>query len=87
MLGLSEARAIQISPLFHPTREYVIRYLCGDAPIRQVSNHSESDNAPMVRIRPERLGGLSHLAFYTIWEGCILSLGFVSCPPGLNLWN
>jgi hypothetical protein len=87
MLDLLEARAIQISPLFHPTCEDVIRHLCGDAPIREVPNHSEIDNAPMVRIPGEKLCGLSHLAFSTIWAGCILSLGFLSCPPGLNLRN
>jgi hypothetical protein len=87
MLDLSEARAIQISPLFHPAYEDVIRHLCDDAPIREVSNHSEIDNALMVRIPGERFCGLSPLAFYTIWAGCILSLAFVSCAPGLNLWN
>jgi hypothetical protein len=60
MLDLSEARAIQISPLFHPICEDVIRHLCGDAPICEVSNRSEIDNAPMVRIPRERLCGLSH---------------------------
>jgi hypothetical protein len=84
MLDLSEARAIQISPLFRPTCEDVIRRLCGDAPIPEVSNHSEIDNALMARIPRERLCGLSHSAFYTIWTGCILPLGFSSFPPGLN---
>jgi hypothetical protein len=63
MLDLSEARAIQISPLFHPTYEDVIRHLCDDAPIREVSNHSEIDNAPMECIPRERSSWLSHLAF------------------------
>jgi hypothetical protein len=50
MFTLSEAGAIQISPLFRPTHEDDSRHLCGDAPIREVPNHSEIGNAQMVCI-------------------------------------
>jgi hypothetical protein len=50
MFALPEVRGIQISPLFRPTCEDNIRHLCGDAPIREMPNHSEIDNAQIVRI-------------------------------------
>jgi hypothetical protein len=68
MFALSDARAIQISPLFRRTCEGDIRCLSGDVPIREVTNHSESDNAHIVRISRERLRPLSHSPFYPTWQ-------------------
>jgi hypothetical protein len=65
MVALSEARGIQISPVVRPPGEDDIRYLCGDAAVREVPNHSGIDNAQIVRIPGERLCGLSHSSFCT----------------------
>jgi hypothetical protein len=68
MVALSEARAIQISPVVRPPGEDDICYLCGDATVRKVPNHSGIDNTQMVRIPGERLCGLSHSSFCATWH-------------------
>jgi hypothetical protein len=49
MFAMSEARAINISPLFRPTCEDDIYHLCGDAPIHDMPNHSGIDDAHHLR--------------------------------------
>jgi hypothetical protein len=87
MFTLPEARAIQISRLFRRTCEDDIRHLYGDAPIREVPNHSEIDNAQIVRIPRRRLCGPGGLVFCTTWQDAHCHLVSSVAIPGLIYRN